>query len=77
MNFVANGPYVIESHYGPANLTNPAYITNTLAGAIKALSLNGKLKGQAFSGATAVNLDAQYQLLPVGIEPAGNSVGGP
>jgi hypothetical protein len=77
INYVTNGAYVIESHYGPAALTNPAYITNTVAGAIKTLTLSGKLKGQAFSGASGVNLDAQYQLLPVGTEPAGSGLGGP
>jgi hypothetical protein len=77
INYVTNGAYVIESHYGPADLTNPAYITNSVAGAIKTLTLSGKLKGHAFSGASAVNLDAPYQLLPVGAEPTANGLGGP
>ena len=72
VNFVTNGAWVIESHYGPADLTNPAYITNTISGAIKAVTLSGRVSGQAFSGVSGVNLDAQDQLLPVGTEPSGS-----
>jgi len=69
VNLVTNGSYVIESHYGTADLTNPAYLTNTLSSAIKTMTITGKLYGQAFYAAGAVNLDAAYQLLPIGTQP--------
>jgi hypothetical protein len=69
VNMVTNDAVVIESHYGSVDLTNPSYITNAIPGAIKSISVSGRLSGQAVSASTAVNPDAQYQLLPVGQQP--------
>jgi hypothetical protein len=71
VNYVTNDTYVIESHYGPVDLTNPHYLTNVMQGVIKPFGLQGKIKGQSFSGGAGVNQDAPYQLLPIGVEPAG------
>jgi hypothetical protein len=69
VNYVTNGNLLIESHYGPADLTNPAYITNTAAGVITTFKLQGRIKGQGFSNAGGYNASAPYQLLPIGEEP--------
>jgi hypothetical protein len=69
VNYLTNGNIVLESHYGPADLTNPIYITNSVPGALKTLTFSGKIQGQTIPASTAVNLDAQYQLLPLGTTP--------
>lgn len=69
VNYVTNGNLVIESHYGAADLTNPVYTTNTIHGALNTLTFDGKIQGQTISKTGAVNLGAQYQLLPLGVTP--------